>query len=88
MFTEYAVERAERMRRLRIVARLTTLRESAFGDDGYALRAGIHERLRSKPDLGMAFATGFVGPDVLPAEVYAPEVTSALVGNDIWHAHP
>ncbi len=88
MFDAYVDERKERMARLRITARLTTLRESAFGPEGYSLRHDIHERIAQTPDLAAPFAAAFVGPENLPAEVFAPEFTEQIVGSDIWGPQP
>ena len=88
MFDEYVSEREDRMAKLRVTARLTSLRESAFGDDGKALRYQIHERTHANPDLAAPFAAGFVGPHNLPPEVFAPEFTEQLVGAPIWDDHP
>ena len=87
MFAQYVAEREERMSRLRTTARLTTLRESAFGESGKALRYQIHERIHNNPDLAAPYAAGFVGPHNLPAEVFAPEFTKQIVGRSIWEAH-
>ena len=84
MFDDYETERHERMSRLRTIARLTSLKESDFGKSGYALRQEIHNRLAANPDLAAPFAGGFVGPDALPAEVYAPAFTEQIVGRPLW----
>ena len=88
MFDEYVAERRERMSRLRTAARLVTLRDSAFGPDGYALRAQIHERISTKPDLAAPYVAAFVGPDELPAEVFSDAFTEAIVGAPIWSDLP
>ncbi len=88
MFDDYVTERKERMSRLRTVARLTSLRESAFGHDGKALRRSIHERIAVNPDLAAPFSAGFVGPHNLPEEVFSPEFTTQVVGAPIWDEHP
>ena len=88
IFQPYVEERAERMRRLRIVARLTSLKESAFGDDGFKLRHDIHTKLDQQPELGASLAAGFVGPMALPDEVFGEAFSSALVGQPIWNQLP
>lgn len=88
MFDGYVAERSDRMAKLRITARLTSLRESAFGEQGKALRYQIHERGHKNPDLTAPFAAGFVGPHNLPAEVFSPEFTEQVVGAPIWDDHP
>lgn len=84
IFDDYIKERAERMARLRVVARLTSLRESAFGEEGRKLRQQIHERMEATPDYAAPFAAAFIGADALPAEVFAPAFTEAIVGRPIW----
>ena len=88
MFTPYLEERAERMQRLRVSARLTSLRDSAFGKAGHRLRREIHERLAKTPDLGAAFFAPFVGPEQLPAEAFGDGVTTQIVGQPIWSELP
>jgi 2-polyprenyl-6-methoxyphenol hydroxylase-like FAD-dependent oxidoreductase len=84
MFDGYVAERRERMARLRTVARLTSLRESAFGVEGRKLREAIHLRLDQSPDLATPYLAGFVGPEAVPAEVFADAFTQQIVGQPIW----
>jgi len=88
MFDEYVRERAERMARLRVAARLTSLRAAAFGPEGHALRREIHERIVARPELGTPFLAAFLGPEALPAEVFAEPFTTELVGRPIWSDLP
>lgn len=88
IFDHYVTERKRRMARLRTVARLTSLKESAFGEDGRLLRQQIHDRLTAKPDLNAPFSAGFVGPHNLPAEVFSDAFSEAIVGGPIWANHP
>jgi len=88
IFDDYIEERRERMARLRITARLTSLRESAFGEDGRRLRQQIHERISARPELAMPFAAGFVGPENVPAEAFEPAFLEQIVGEPIWNALP
>lgn len=88
VFQPYVEERAERMQRLRVSARLTSLRDCSFGEAGYRQRQTIHERLEKNPDLGGAFVAPFIGPEQLPVEVFTDEATSAIVGEPIWNALP
>lgn len=87
-FEPYVAERRERMQRLRTTARLTSLRESAFGEDGRALRQQIHERLDRQPDLSAPYSAAFLGPEVLPAEVFSDTFTREIVGQPIWNTLP
>ena len=84
MFEGYVTERIERMSRLRVSARLVSLRESTFGAEGRALRQGIHERIEAAPDLAAPFMAAFTGPEALPSEVFAPEFTTQIAGRPIW----
>lgn len=88
IFDNYLEERRERMHRLRITARLTSLRESAFGADGRDLRQQIHERISAKPELAMPFAAGFIGPENVPSEAFEPAFLQQIVGQPIWNALP
>jgi 2-polyprenyl-6-methoxyphenol hydroxylase-like FAD-dependent oxidoreductase len=84
IFGDYVRERRERMARLRIAARLTSLRAAAFGSDGRKLRQAIHERMSAKPELAAPFAAAFFGPEILPAEVFDEAFTTEIVGHPIW----
>jgi 2-polyprenyl-6-methoxyphenol hydroxylase-like FAD-dependent oxidoreductase len=88
IFDDYVEERRQRMARLRITARLTSLRESAFGEDGRRLRQQIHERIAAAPELALPFAAGFVGPENLPEEAFTPAFLEQIVGEPIWNALP
>jgi 2-polyprenyl-6-methoxyphenol hydroxylase-like FAD-dependent oxidoreductase len=88
MFDGYVVERTQRMRHLRTIARLTTLRESVFGERGRRMRAAIHERLSRNPALAMPFLGAFVGPDQLPGEVLSDAFAERIAGGPIWDGEP
>ncbi len=83
-FADYVEERRERMRRLRIVARMTAVRDSEFTDAARTRRMAIHERVGTNPMLGAAFGAAFVGPDALPAEVFAPTFIEEAMCGPIW----
>lgn len=85
IFDEYVAEREERMARLRTVARLTSLRDAAFGESGYRQRAEIHERMAANPDMAAPFMAAFAGPDALPAECFADEFVDAIAGAPLWN---
>ena len=61
-FTDYARERKERMARLRMAARVTSLRVAAFGPEGRALRREIHERMQARARAGGIARCRFRGP--------------------------
>jgi len=84
MFDEYVAERSERMARLRTIARISSIRDAAFGEAGQKLRHEIHERTLQKPELGAPLAGAFLGPENLPAEVYADAFTEQIIGQPLW----
>jgi 2-polyprenyl-6-methoxyphenol hydroxylase-like FAD-dependent oxidoreductase len=83
-FDEYRTERRERMRRLRTVARMAAVRESEFTEAARRRRAEIDERIVANPMLGMPFGAAFVGPEVLPAEVFEDAFVEQVMGGPIW----
>ncbi|MFT6432394.1 MAG: 2-polyprenyl-6-methoxyphenol hydroxylase-like FAD-dependent oxidoreductase [Candidatus Azotimanducaceae bacterium] len=84
IFSEYVAERTERMSRLRTIARLTSLKDSGFDEKGRILREEIHGRIAANPNLAMPLAGAFVGPEMLPADVFTPEFTREIIGQEIW----
>jgi 2-polyprenyl-6-methoxyphenol hydroxylase-like FAD-dependent oxidoreductase len=69
-FRPYADERAERMRRLRFTAQLTSVLDMEFGEAAAARRLSYHERKMADPSLGMHALAGMAGPESAPAEVF------------------
>lgn len=88
LFDDYVSERKERMSRLRITARLASLRDSAFGPAGRKLRQDIHERMEKRPELAAPVAAAFVGPDALPAEVFSDQFLAQIVDAPLWSDLP
>ncbi len=88
IFNDYLSERQERMSRLRTVARLTSLKDSAFGETGRKMRHEIHERIAKNPELATPNAAAFIGPEVLPADVFSEAFTRQIVGQPIWSDLP
>lgn len=84
IFDYYVAERLKRMARLRTCARLTTLRDSAFGESGRKLRHEIHMRIADNPELEVPFSAAFVGPHNVPAKAFSPEICEAIVGGPLW----
>jgi 2-polyprenyl-6-methoxyphenol hydroxylase-like FAD-dependent oxidoreductase len=84
LFEPYVDERRERMRRLRIAARITAVRDSEFGPAGRRQRAEIRERMEAEPSMALPLAAAFVGPDPLPAEVFEPAFVDRVVGRPLW----
>ena len=73
-FEGYVVERAERMRRLRISARLQTEMQCVFNDAGRQRRRALFSAFGDDPLLAAAtFVTVVGGPDVAPAEAFTPD---------------
>ena len=78
-FVAYGEERKERMRRLRIAARLTAAADAEFTAAARARRQRIHQKRRAMAPEAMALLTPFIGPDVIPAEAYSDEAVAALL---------
>ncbi len=79
VFAAYGAERKERMRRLRISARLTAAMDAEFTDEARARRHRMHLRRRAMAPESLALLTPFVGPDMVPAEAYSDEAVAALL---------
>ena len=77
IFRPYADERRKRMRRLRLTASTFSILSVEFGDHARKRRRKVHEqRLHgSFPDIAPA---GFVGPEVLPAELFDESILDRL----------
>lgn len=84
LFEPYVAERRERMRRLRITARITAVRDSEFGTAGRRRRAQMRERMEADSSLGLPLMAAFVGPDPLPGEVFEAAFVDRLVGRPLW----
>ncbi len=87
-FDGYVAERKSRMERLRIVARIASLRDAAFGESGRRLRQDIHDRIDARPDLAAPISAAFLGPETLPEEVFSEAFTTEIVGQPIWSDLP
>jgi 2-polyprenyl-6-methoxyphenol hydroxylase-like FAD-dependent oxidoreductase len=70
VFREYAEERAERLRRLRISAQLTTGLRCAFGPEGAAFRRRWDERARQDRLLLAPLLAGLIGPERMPRKAF------------------
>jgi 2-polyprenyl-6-methoxyphenol hydroxylase-like FAD-dependent oxidoreductase len=77
IFRPYAQERRERMRRLRLTASVFSILSAEFGDHARERRLKVREeRMRNNfPDLAPAT---FVGPEVLPAEMFDESIPDRL----------
>jgi 2-polyprenyl-6-methoxyphenol hydroxylase-like FAD-dependent oxidoreductase len=69
-FRPYAEERAERMRRLRFAAHLTSVLDMEFGEAAAARRLSYHQRRTTDPTLGMHGLAAMAGPENTPAEIF------------------
>ena len=72
-FGDYAAERAERMRRLRFTAALTSALDAEFGPEAKARRRRHFERTAEDPMLGAHGFAVMAGPETLPPELFTPE---------------
>lgn len=72
-FADYAAERAERMRRLRFAASLTSVIDAEFGPEAKARRRRHFERTAADPMLGAHGFAVMAGPETLPPEIFTPE---------------
>jgi 2-polyprenyl-6-methoxyphenol hydroxylase-like FAD-dependent oxidoreductase len=78
-FASYGEERKERMRRLRVAARISAIVEAEFDDAARSRRHRVAEKRRAMAPESLAMLTPFVGPDTLPAECYSDEAVAALL---------
>ena len=79
-FRPYAEERLERMRRLRIVARLATTLRAEFGEEARLRRQRVGQRMRVDKMLSPLPAT-LVGPERLPAAAFEQSTIDALLAS-------
>jgi menaquinone-9 beta-reductase len=78
-FASYGKERKERMRRLRIAARITAILEAEFDTAARERRHRAAERRRAMAPESLATLTPFIGPDALPPEAYSDEAVAAFL---------
>ena len=72
-FAPFAEERAERMRRLRFAAGLTSALDMEFGEAARARRHSYHARAAEDPSLRMHTLAVMAGPEAAPPEAFTPE---------------
>ena len=77
-FVSYAEERRERMRRLRFCAAVNATMYAEFGADAVARRRRAMGRFGEDPELALLRAVVFVGPELVPAEVFTEEKRARL----------
>jgi len=66
IFAPYAAERRERMRRLRIAARISSIVFNEFGPEAEARRKRVSERQSADPTLQLTQLSTLVGPHAVP----------------------
>jgi 2-polyprenyl-6-methoxyphenol hydroxylase-like FAD-dependent oxidoreductase len=76
-FRPYAEERRERMRRLRLTAWTSSILNVEFGPHALARRLKVREE-RARGNLPDLAPVAFVGPEVLPAEMFAEDLLDRL----------
>ncbi len=78
-FRPYAEERRERMRRLRITAWASTILNVEFGAHARERRIKVREeRARNNVNLPDLAPAVFIGPEMLPAEMFSQELLDRL----------
>jgi 2-polyprenyl-6-methoxyphenol hydroxylase-like FAD-dependent oxidoreductase len=77
-FRPYVEERAERMRRLRIAARLRAKLHAEFGEEARQRRRRAERRMRVDK-APSPFGATLLGPEKVPAAVFEPSTIEALV---------
>jgi 2-polyprenyl-6-methoxyphenol hydroxylase-like FAD-dependent oxidoreductase len=82
-FAPYALERRERMRRLRIAAAFQARVEAEFDEAARRRRTELFARLDSDPFEGFSLVTALAGPEAVPVEVY-DHWTSLLPPAPAW----
>lgn len=78
-FVPYGVERKERMRRLRVAARIAAILEAEFDAPARERRHRAAERRRAMAPESLATLTPFIGPDALSPEPYSDEAVAAFL---------
>jgi 2-polyprenyl-6-methoxyphenol hydroxylase-like FAD-dependent oxidoreductase len=79
MLQPYAEERAERMRRVRFIARLFVSLSAKYTPEAAAQRRLLRERIASDRVLAMALVAVYTGPETAPAEAFTSSFMERLV---------
>ena len=80
LFTPYAEERRERMRRLRFVAGITSALDAEFGDGARKRRRAYFERSASDPTLGAHALAVMAGPEAASSEIFTAAHRARVLG--------
>jgi 2-polyprenyl-6-methoxyphenol hydroxylase-like FAD-dependent oxidoreductase len=78
-FTPYVQERQERMRRLRLAAKIQTALVATFTPSGAARRKAFYTVFRTDPVLGGPRLAAQLGPERVPAEAFGPENVARIL---------
>ncbi len=78
-FAPYVEERAERMRRLRFAANLSSVIHAEFGPEATARKLRFRQARKTDPTVGMASAAGMLGPEVMPPFAFTDEAWAKLM---------
>jgi len=79
-FAPYAEERAERLRRLRIAARITSGLDAEFGEAARARRRHHFDKTAEDPMLGAHGFAVMAGPETLPPEIFTEAHMARVLG--------
>ena len=81
-FASYAEERAERMRRLRFVAKLQATIDMEFDEKARARRHSFYERATADPSLMAHSFAVMAGPEALPPEMFTEAHRARVLGEE------
>lgn len=70
LFTPYAEERQERLRRVRFAATMSAVLNCAFGPEGDEVRRHARQRRTEAPELGLYGQAMVAGPETVPATAF------------------
>ncbi len=79
-FAPYAVERNERLRRLRFVTEIESTLFCDFEERGRTRRRQFFDRLPSEPNLAAHLIANLAGPESQPPEAYTPAHRAYVLG--------
>lgn len=79
-FAPYAEERAERLRRLRFAAAITSRIDAEFGPEAKARRASYFARSKADPMIGARAFAIMAGPETLPPEMFTEAHRAYVLG--------
>jgi 2-polyprenyl-6-methoxyphenol hydroxylase-like FAD-dependent oxidoreductase len=80
LFVPYVVERRERMRRLRHVARIMAILRCEFGDEADRRRADMPNRAARDPNIAALLMVPFKGPFSPPDQSFSEQTVKDLLG--------